>query len=198
MSPKKNVKTLTEVVERITSAGDHDDRISVAEILESVGQRSFGPVLLVPALIVLSPISGIPGVPTMGAVAIFLVAGQLLIGRDHVWMPQFMRRRSVSRERMGKAGRFLMPLARFVDKLVRPRLASLTRRPFDRVIAATCVLIALLMPPLEAIPFANVVTSAAVTAFGLALVAQDGLLAILAFALTAASLAFLVNGLLLL
>ena len=47
------------------------------------------------------------------------------------------------------------------------------------------------MPPLEAIIFANVLTAAAISAFGLALVADDGLLAALAFALTGGSIALL-------
>jgi hypothetical protein len=197
MAEEQDAKTLAEIVDEITGAGDRKDEISVAEIMESVGQRSFGPMLLVPGLIVLSPISGIPGVPTLGGLAVLLIAGQLLIGRDCFWVPEFIMRRSVSRDRMAKAGRFLMPVARFVDKLVRPRLVFLTREPFTYGIAAACVLIAIVMPPLESIPFANVVTAAAITAFGLALVALDGVLAILAFALTAASLYYLVSWLLL-
>jgi hypothetical protein len=197
MTEPDGAKTLAEVVDQIITAGNRQDAVTVADILDSVGQRSFGPVLLVPGLIVLSPISGIPGVPTLGGIAVLLVAVQLLIGRECFWVPEFIMRRSVTRERLNSAGKLLMPMARFVDKLVKPRLAFLTRRPFNYVIAATCVVIALVMPPLEAIPFANVVTAAAITAFGLALVAYDGALVLLAFALTAASFYFLVSNLLL-
>jgi hypothetical protein len=197
MTEPDGAKTLAEVVDQIITAGNRQDAVTVADILDSVGQRSFGPVLLVPGLIVLSPISGIPGVPTLGGIAVLLVAVQLLIGRECFWVPEFIMRRSVTRERLNSAGKLLMPMARFVDKLVKPRLAFLTRRPFNYVIAGTCVVIALVMPPLEAIPFANVVTAAAITAFGLALVAYDGALVLLAFALTAASFYFLVSNLLL-
>lgn len=192
----EDAKSLAQVVDEITGAGDGEgDEISVAEILRSVGQRSFGPMLLVPGLIVLSPISGIPGVPTLGGIVVLLIAGQLLIGRQCFWVPQFIQRRTVSRRRMRQAGRFLMAVARVVDKVVKPRLVFPVRRPFNYAVAAACVLIALVMPPLEAIPFANVVTAAAITAFGLALVAYDGVLALLAFALTGLSFWFLFSWL---
>lgn len=190
-------KSLTDVVERITRAGNGDETVTIGEILESVGQSSFGPMLLVPGLVVLSPLSGIPGLPTLGGIVVLLIAGQLLMGRRCFWLPELIRRRSVSRERMARAGGFLMPVARFMDRLVKPRLTFLTRKPFDYGIAIACVLIALVMPPLEAILFANSLAAAAISAYGLGLVASDGFLVLLAFALTAASFWFLITGVLL-
>lgn len=190
MPPPQDARTLREIVERLTEAGDGKGEVTVENMLESVGQRSFGPMLLVPGLIVLSPISGIPGVPTLGAIAVLLVAGQMLMGRRSFWLPRFIRTRTVSRARMDKAARFLRPAAGYVDKVVHPRLTALTEPPFNYVIALACVAIALIMPPLEVILFANVATAAAISAFGLSLVAHDGALAILAFAFTAASFYF--------
>jgi hypothetical protein len=150
-------------------------------------------MLLVPGLIVLSPISGIPGVPTLGAIGILLIAGQMLLGRKSFWVPEFLRRRKIARARVLKARGLLMAIARGVDRVVKPRLSILTRGPFAFLIAAICVLIGLIMPPLEAILFANVATSAAVSAFGLALVAHDGVLATLAMGLTLASFWWAIN-----
>lgn len=198
MPTEEGAKTLSEIVDEITNAGEDAQEIQVRDILEAVGQRSFGPLLLVPGLIVLSPISGIPGVPTLGGLTVLLISGQLLIGRDHFWVPQFILRRKISRNRMAKAGKFLMPVARFIDKMVKPRLVFLTQQPFNYLIAATCALIGVLMPPMEAIPFSSSIASAGVTAFGLSLVAYDGVLALLAFALTAATFYLLIAGLLML
>jgi hypothetical protein len=189
--------SLAEVVEQITNAGEPDEPITVDDIVEAIGQRSFGPLIVVPGLIVLSPLSGMPGVPTLGGVAVLLIAGQMLVGRESLWLPQMLRRRTIGRDRMAKAGRFLMPVARFADRFTRRRWDWLTKKPYSYLIAAACVLIALVMPPLEAIIFANVLTAAAICAFGLALVADDGLLAGIAFALTAGSFYLLVTMLLL-
>lgn len=185
--------SLAEVVEQVTHSGEPGEPISVDEIIEAIGQRSFGPLIVVPGLIVLSPLSGMPGVPTLGGIAVLMIAGQMLLGRESPWLPELLRRRTISNDRMAKAGSFLMPVARFVDRFTGRRLVWLTRKPYSYLIAAACVLIALVMPPLEVIIFANVVTAAAISAFGLALVADDGLLAAIAFALTAGSIVLLVT-----
>ena len=185
--------SLAEVVEQVTHSGEPGEPISVDEIIEAIGQRSFGPLIVVPGLIVLSPLSGMPGVPTLGGIAVLMIAGQMLLGRESPWLPELLRRRTISNDRMAKAGSFLMPVARFVDRFTGRRLVWLTRKPYSYLIAAACVLIALVMPPLEVIIFANVVTAAAISAFGLALVADDGLLAAVAFALTAGSIGLLVT-----
>jgi hypothetical protein len=185
------VDCLAEVVDRVTNAGTPGEAVSVNDIMEAIGQRSFGPLIVVPGLIVLSPLSGIPGVPTLGGLAVLLIAGQMLLGRDSVWLPEFIRRRHFGRDRMTKAGRFLMPVARFVDRFTRRRVAWLTEGHWSSLIAACCVAIALLMPPLEAVPFANVLTAAAISAFGLALLTNDGVVAAVAFALTAGSVGLL-------
>lgn len=179
---------LSEVIDRIDEAGDGDDdsEVSVGEVLESLGSRSFGPALLVPALIVVSPLSGIVGLPSLMALIIALVAGQLVLGRDHIWLPQFLLKRSVSRKRLDKVTDFLMPAARVVDRIVTARLTVMADPPADRLLAAVVIVLCLMVPPLEMIPFINSVTNAAIAVFGLAIVARDGLLAIVALLLTAA------------
>lgn len=196
MPAEDDAQTLSDIVDQITHAGDGEDRVSMREIMASVGERSFGPLLLVPGLIVLSPLGGVPGVPSIGAIVVFLFAVQILFGRDYFWMPAFILRREVTRKRMAQAGRFLGWLAHWTDKIVKPRWLFLVRSPFNRVIAATCVGIALAMPPLEVIPFANSATSAAISMFGLALVTRDGVVAAIAFVLSGVSVYFLIDGLL--
>ncbi|WP_290651672.1 exopolysaccharide biosynthesis protein [Aquisalimonas sp.] len=193
---KEGARTLGDIVDDITKGGADEQEVEGRQILESVGQRSFGPILLVPGLLVLSPLSGVPGVPTIGAIVVLLITGQVLLGHQCFWVPEFILRRRISRERLTKARRFLAPIARFVDTFIKPRLLRLTRRPFNYVIAGACALLAVMMPPLEAIPLANVVTAAGISAFGLGLTTDDGVLVLLGFALTAASLYFLLTVLL--
>jgi hypothetical protein len=79
-------------------------------------------------------------------------------------------------------------MARWVDRMVQPRLTLFTRGPALYANVLLCLLIALSMPPLELIPFANSINGAALAALGLALFAQDGVLALLAFAFSIGSL----------
>jgi len=74
---------LEQVIDGVVELGEDRHKVSVSDIQDKIGQRSFGPFLFVPALIEISPVGGIPGVPTMLALIIALFAVQMLFGRDH-------------------------------------------------------------------------------------------------------------------
>jgi hypothetical protein len=188
MDGTKKANNLSGMLDNIESAGESGSEVAIADILNTVGQRSFGPLLLVPGLIVLSPIAGIPGVGTASGIVIFLIAGQMLIGRRNFWVPEFIRHRKVGRERLEKSVRALRPVARIVDRILRPRLDFLTRRPFIYVVAATCVALSFMLPVLDMVPFTSLAPASAITAFGLAIIAHDGAVAAVAFVLSLASL----------
>lgn len=145
----------------------------------------------------LAPVIGdIPGVPSIMGVLVVLTAGQLLFRRNHFWLPQWLLKRSVAQNKLCKTLEWLRRPARFVDRLLRPRLTMLTYRTGSYVIAIVCIVIAAATPVMEAVPFSANVAGAAITAFGLALIAHDGLLALLAFVFTAMTGGLIVYNLL--
>lgn len=156
--------------------------VSVDQMLEAIGQRSFGPLLLIPGLIVLSPVGGMPGVPTFVALLVGTAAAQLVIGRCYIWLPRWLLKRKAPQAHLHRAIRFIRPFATYSEKLARPRLRGLTGSRGTRVVAFFCLCICLLMPPLEIVPFANSMCGAALSVFGLALIARDGVLTCVALA----------------
>jgi hypothetical protein len=123
--------------------------------------------------------------PTIIAIMVLLVAGQLLIGRDYFWLPQFVLRRNMSHEKFTRTMRWLRPPARFIDRWTGKRLTFLTSPRAITVTAAACMLVALTMPAMELVPGASVAAAFALTMFGLALIAKDGLLMLFAYAAVA-------------
>ena len=151
-----------------------------------IGRRSFGPLLLLAGVIAVSPVIGdIPGVPSTVGILVLLTAGQMLLQREYFWLPRWILERSVSRSTLCKALQWLKRPARVIDRFLRPRLTAFTYRAGSSVIATVCVLIAAAMPAMEVVPLTANGAGAALTAFGLSLIAHDGLLAIVAFAFTA-------------
>lgn len=151
-------------------------------ILEVVGRRSFGPLLLIAGLIMLSLIIGdIPGVPSLVGIFVFLIAGQLLIQRKHLWLPQWLPKRSADQRKLCKALDWLRSPSRFVDKFLRPRLTFFTRSKGAYAISVACIFIALAMPVMEVVPFSANGAGATLTLFGLSIIAHDDILALLAF-----------------
>lgn len=201
MTSRNEASTLEEVLDRLQGAADEGDggeevggpdpkggtgdEVTLEEMLEAVGRRSFGPLLLLTGLVVLAPLVGdIPTVPTMMAVVVLLVAVQLVLRREHFWLPKWLLRRSVERRKVRKAVDLLRRPARWVDRVLRPRLTGLTGEVGSMAVALTCILIALAMPPMELIPFSANGAGLALLGFGLALVTRDGLLALLSFVFT--------------
>lgn len=176
-------ENLEALLDEVAEAAEREaGEVSLGAVLDRIGRRSFGPLLLLPALIAFTPLGGVPVLPTVMAAAVILIAGQLVVGLDHFWLPEVLQRRSAEPQTVCKSTQKLRPAARFVDRLIGPRLTWLTREPFVHIAAVICILVALTVPPLEVVPFAGSVAWAAIGIFGLALTAHDGLLALLAFA----------------
>jgi len=170
------VDGLTEIIDRLDERIAGEETLSVADVLDAFGSRSFGPLLTAPALVLVSPIGGIPGVPTALAACIVVIAVQHVFG-SRPWLPRLAREREVERGAWDRARDRLRPWARRVDGLIEPRWTWLTSPPASRVIAAIVCVAALAAPPLELLPFAAAVPGAAVLMLSLSLTARDGLLA---------------------
>ena len=178
--------TLEEIIDELSAIAQHDGdgEVSVGEVMAGAGARSFGPMLLVPSLIGLSPIGAIPFVPMVMVIIEILIIVQMLLGWEHFWLPGRLKRRAISARRFARALDTMRPGARFVDGFISPRLTFLTEGPFFTMIAITCLLVAIVTPVIEVVPVAGIVPNAAVVAFSLALTARDGVWALLAFAFT--------------
>ncbi|WP_308367689.1 MULTISPECIES: exopolysaccharide biosynthesis protein [unclassified Microbulbifer] len=187
--------SLQQLLDHIAKTARHRKRISLDMVVRAVGQRSFAPLLLLVGIILFSPLSGIPGLPTTMALLVLLVAVQLLLGRKHFWMPGWILHRSISKARLIKALYWLQSPTRVIDRWLHPRLRLLVGRTGTYVIAIICVVIALVLPIMEVVPFSATAAGLTLTAFGLALVAQDGLLAMLAFVFTTATFGLVILAL---
>jgi hypothetical protein len=180
----QTLNNLEQVLDHIARAAGDRDAVSMGTIVEAVGRRSFGPLLLMAGVVMTSPLSGIPGMSTSMAVLVLSIAFQLLVGRDHFWLPGWLLQRSVSRKKLNRALDFLKRPARFIDRHLRPRLTILVHNAGAYVIAVLCIAIAAGMPIMELVPFSATAAGVALSAFGLALVARDGALALFAVAWT--------------
>jgi hypothetical protein len=177
---------LSELLNNLAAAGDGERDPTVADLRDAVGRRAIGPLLLVPGLIVMSPLSGIPVLPSTVAAAVILLVIQLLMGRRGFWLPRTLLRRSIPRDRLERTIRFLTPIARVADRIARPRLRILAEGPAIRVVAVACLALAATMPPLEVFPFLNTAAGTLIALFGLAITAHDGALVLVGLVLSAA------------
>ena len=94
----QGLESVLRTLER--TAEDNGAKVSVDEIVETFGARSFGPLLLLCGLLGMTPVSAIPTAPTVLAVIVILIAGQMVFGREAIWIPRFIGKLSVKAERL--------------------------------------------------------------------------------------------------
>ena len=97
------------------------DRVSIAEMVAAIGGRGIIPFLLVPALLAMSPLSGLPGFSAMAGVIITIVSVYMLLNRDGIRLPSFIASRSVDARKLDKALRKLQPFVAWIDRHTRRR-----------------------------------------------------------------------------
>lgn len=168
--------SMGDVLGELDELAVNHDEVRVADVLDDFGARSFGPFIMIPAMLEITPVGGIPGVPTVLALFIALIAVQLLIGRDHVWMPQFVQRRAVGSKKLHKAVGKLKGMANFLDRHSKGRLEGLTKGTAIKLVAAVIIALCCTVPPLEFLPFASTIPMLAIAVLGLALTVRDGAL----------------------
>ena len=171
-------ESVRDVLDCVEETGEVHARVSVADVVERIGEGAFAPLMLVPALVMISPLTVILGVATACGLVIALIAFQMAIGRERLWLPGFVLRQTVSSRRLDRAvARFAGP-ARFIDAVTGKRLAVLVDPPFTRLWALLCMALALIVPVFELVPMSATIIASAIALFALAMLARDGLLAL--------------------
>lgn len=172
--------SIQSILDRVREAGDGSS-VYVSDIVEALGHASFGPLILIPALLVFSPLSGIPGMSSVCGVSIALIALQWPLGRRHVWLPAWLKRRQLRRDRLSKATDSLRRPIALVDRLTRSRLHVLVRPPMSVANELLCLACGLAMPMLELVPLSSSILGLAVALLAVASISRDGVLAALGY-----------------
>lgn len=171
-----SISSAADVIDRISDAADHagDGKVTIGRLLDEIGHRSHGPLLLVPALIALLPTGAVPTVPTIMGVTILLISVQIVFAGDHVWLPEKLENAGLKPSRVKSAMKKARPWAERLDVVIRPRLKFMTRRTGTVAVAVISAVLALLMPPLELIPFAVFMPATVLVILAMGVTIGDG------------------------
>ena len=170
MATVNNLESLLASLTDCTSG----DEVTVRDLLNAVGRRSYGPILLLLGFIAVTPLTIIPGTSWLVALITLLIAGQIVIGRKFPWVPRRVLDVSFPRSALVAGVEQARKYVRPVDRVLKPRLAFLSGSPFIALAAMVCVAAALLTCPLGLFPFGPVLPGLTVLLFGLGLTARDG------------------------
>lgn len=168
--------------------------LTVRDMTKALGERSFGATLAVFALPNLMPFP--PGTTLLLALPLLFVTWQMMVsaGKD-LWFPaRFADYRIKMSTFSAFAGRAI-PILRFAERWVRPRLAFFQGPVVERLVGAFALLLAFAV--FFPVPLGNWLPALALAIIGLTLTARDGLGLIAGVLLGIASIAAVVGALLL-
>jgi len=157
------------------------ERVRVRDITASLGQRSFGFILLIFALPNSLPIIGIPGVSTITGLPMLFVAAQMALGHQRVYLPRWIADSSLATTDFQALIRKVSPWLQRIEKLMTPRITFLTLGNAERWLGGFCVLLAFLLA--LPIPLGNLLPALGILFIALGLIESDGVCVLVGIAI---------------
>lgn len=176
---------LSDVLDQLEDAA-HDDSITVQEVVEKLGRHAFASLMLVFSLISLSPASGIPGVTSIVAVIVFILAVQMVAGRDCLWLPGTVTNRRLDTTKLCKGIGWLRRPVGAVERISKPRLTFLLHRPWLYLPLVLILALTLFMPVMEIVPTSGSIASGVIALFAAGLLLRDGVFVLVSLGLLSA------------
>ena len=146
--------------------------VTVRQIRDALGDRSFAALLVFFAAINLLPLP--PGTTLVLGLPLMIVSAQMVWGRKIAWLPDFILVRSVQAEQFRALAERFIPRLVWLERWIKPRVWPMPDRYDERVIG----LLALVMGTLVTlpIPLGNWFPALTIALSGLALSERDGIL----------------------
>jgi hypothetical protein len=161
------------------------ETFALRDLLVALEKNSFAVLLLVFALLLVSPLSAIPGATTLFGLTIATILAQFIMGRRYVWLPVFLLDRPLPKAQTLKALHWLEKPAAWLERFLRARLSWVVEWPVVLSLKALVFAAALCAPLMEVIPASGTSVGAAITIFSAGLLVRDGVFVLVGAGLAA-------------
>ena len=156
---------------------ERSEKVTLADILILAGESIFGFLFVILALPSALPIPA-PGYSIPFGIAMFILAVQMIVGRDRPWLPAKMMSGSMSLEKVQGVVKQGIPWLQKIEALTKPRLTSIcTSMPGRLIIGMAIALMSVSM--MIPIPGTNTLPAIGIFVTGFGLVEDDGAISLL-------------------
>ena len=159
--------------------GDPDGSVTFAELLDQFSERAWGLFLLLALLPNFIPI---PGAGAISGPIVVLIGVQLLFHVEHPWLPKFLARREIPRERLVNFRNRIDKWLGRIERLIRPRWQGVLENKYGHAFSGFMLIVLGVILALP-IPGTNYVFGALLLGYSLALIERDGKLMLLCWGL---------------
>lgn len=178
-----NHRSTSEVLVEIVRAFPSEE-MTLQDLMDGLGERSFGFVLLLFG--VLSAIAIIPGLATITAIPLLFFGLQMFVGSRTPWLPTGISQRSFARTDLLGTIQRAVPAMRWVETICKPRLLFLTGRFAERLLGLLVFVLALVIALPG--PGTNFMPGVAIAFMAIAIIERDGLLVLVGMLVSAFAL----------
>lgn len=136
--PLRTSQLLNRLVDRVEG-----DSATIGWLLEELRLRAFGYAMLVFSLPSCLPMP--PGIPTICGLVLAIVGIQMIIGTRGLWLPSFLARRTIGKERLRAMVAWGTPWIERLERFATPRLAIFTGAIGHRLVGGLVLVLAIIM-----------------------------------------------------
>jgi hypothetical protein len=154
-------------------AGRPAPDLSLGELIESMGDRGHGLLIAALALPNVLPLY-LPGLSAVFGLPLVFVALQLTLGRQKLWLPPVLARRSITRSTFARMSKAIAPWLARLERALKPRWPDFLGPTTERVAGGLAILLGLLLS--LPIPLTNIPLAIPLVLIGLGLAERDGLM----------------------
>lgn len=148
--------------------------VTIRDVMKALGLRSLAVVILFFSLMVLLPISVIPGASVILGVIILFLAVQLVLGVKSLWLPDWILRRQLPKDNLISGFQRSLRYVCKIEKLLKPRWMFISSNVGERLLGLFIILLIFLL--VLPIPFSNFPIGLSLCFIAAGLMEEDGLL----------------------
>ncbi|MBE9011174.1 exopolysaccharide biosynthesis protein [Pseudanabaenaceae cyanobacterium LEGE 13415] len=178
--PPNSQERISQLLQRFLEQHPGDE-LRLRDLLNELGDRAFGPTLIICALPEALPLP-IAGISALVAMPLMLVSGQLILGYSQPWLPDRILDQPFKREHCEQIITAAIPFLQKLERFVEPRWSVLTTPEAERVVGVMILLLSFIIA--LPIPFGNMLPAIVIVLICLGLIEKDGLMIAISAMLT--------------
>ena len=169
----------------VVTARDPNAPVTLDEILEIAGERTFGFLFVLLSLPSALPIPA-PGYSTPFGIVMFLLAVQLVAGSEQPWLPEKFRKKGFEREQIQGLLRKGIPWLQKIELIAKPRLTPVCTSRLGRTVIG-CAIALMSVSMMIPIPLTNTLPAIGIFVTGFGLLDDDGAISLAGLTICAIS-----------
>lgn len=172
------------MLDDLSALTEAHEKITLGQVVDCIGSRGFGPLLMVLSIFLILPVGMIPGVPGAVGIVTGLIGGLLLVGASRLNLPDRVARISFGAKHLHAAVEWGRPYTHWLRRVTRPRLQVLVRGWLPlTLIALILIATGMLIFFIGFIPGLPFLMAIHVLFFGIGMATRDGAMTLVGFVL---------------